>query len=94
VPGSWFRAPLARFARAVEGPGGRPLAWTLRDYPGAWLRSDLVAGLTVAALIIPLSIGYASVAGLPPEVGLYASMAPLIAYGDAAPTSLPEAATV
>jgi high affinity sulfate transporter 1 len=79
-PASWLQAPLSRVARAIEGPDGQPLAWTLRDYPSAWLRDDLVAGLTVAALIIPLSIGYAGVAGLPPEVGLYASMAPLIAY--------------
>ena len=36
--------------------------------------------MTVAALIVPLSIGYAQVAGLPPEAGLYASLLPLVAY--------------
>ena len=60
--------------------GGPPLAWTLRDYQRKDLRGDLVAGATVAALIIPLSIGYAQVAGLPPEAGLYASLVPLLAY--------------
>jgi SulP family sulfate permease len=57
-----------------------PLAWTLRGYRRPWLRGDLLAGVTVAALIVPLSIGYAQVAGLPPEAGLYASLVPLIAY--------------
>ncbi len=59
---------------------GPPLAWTLRGYPSGSLRFDAVAGVTVAALIVPLSIGYAQVAGLPPEAGLYASLVPLIAY--------------
>ena len=60
--------------------GGQPLAWTLRGYRRSWLRKDAIGGITVAALIVPLSIGYAQVAGLPPEVGLYASMVPLLAY--------------
>jgi high affinity sulfate transporter 1 len=66
--------------RMVLGTRGLPLAWTLRDYDRAALPRDVVAGLTVAALIVPLSIGYAQVAGLPPEVGLYASLAPLVMY--------------
>ncbi len=57
-----------------------PLAWTMRGYQRSWLRGDLLAGITVAALIVPLSIGYAQVAGLPPEAGLYASLVPLLAY--------------
>ena len=57
-----------------------PLAWTLRGYRRTWLRGDLLAGVTVAALILPLGVGYAQVAGLPPEAGLYASLVPLIAY--------------
>jgi high affinity sulfate transporter 1 len=66
--------------RMVLGTRGLPLAWTLRDYDRAALPRDVVAGLTVAALIVPLSIGYAQVAGLPPEIGLYASLAPLAMY--------------
>lgn len=66
--------------RMVLGTRGMPLAWTLRGYDRAALPRDLLAGLTVAALIVPLSIGYAQVAGLPPEYGLYASLAPLVMY--------------
>lgn len=43
-------------------------------------RSDVVAGISVAALLIPESMGYAEIAGLPSEVGLYAAPAALIAY--------------
>jgi high affinity sulfate transporter 1 len=69
-----------RTRELLQPHGGQPLAWTLRDYPRSALRGDLLGGITVAALIVPLSIGYAGVAGLPPEVGLYASLAPLVAY--------------
>lgn len=44
------------------------------------VRRDLIAGISVAALLIPESMGYAEIAGLPPEVGLYAAPAALIAY--------------
>jgi SulP family sulfate permease len=44
------------------------------------LRSDLAAGLTVAAMLVPQAMAYALLAGLPPEVGLYASTVPLLAY--------------
>jgi high affinity sulfate transporter 1 len=71
----------ARLTAFLVGPEGRPLGWTLRGYDRATsLRGDVAAGVTVAALIIPLSVGYAGVAGLPPEVGLYASLLPLVAY--------------
>ncbi len=49
------------------------LRW-LRDYRGAWLRTDLVAGLTLAAYLLPAGIADASLAGLPPEAGLYACL--------------------
>jgi SulP family sulfate permease len=75
-----LRELAARALRAIEGPEGPALAWTLRAYRPEQLRGDVIAGLTVTALIVPLSIGYAGVAGLPPEVGLYASLAPLVAY--------------
>jgi high affinity sulfate transporter 1 len=50
--------------------GWRPLAW-LRGYRLRWLPSDLVAGVTLAAYAIPVSLAYAALAGLPPEVGIY-----------------------
>jgi high affinity sulfate transporter 1 len=46
----------------------------LRTYRLAWLRGDLVAGITLAAYLVPAGIGDASLAGLPPESGLYACL--------------------
>ncbi|MFG6486616.1 SulP family inorganic anion transporter [Roseateles sp. BYS78W] len=43
-------------------------------------RADLMAGAVVAVLLIPQSLAYAMLAGLPPQVGLYASLLPLLAY--------------
>ncbi|MCP5281762.1 MAG: sulfate permease [Rhodoferax sp.] len=54
-------------------------AW-LRDYRRAWLAGDLTAGLIVTVMLIPQSLAYAMLAGLPPQVGLYASILPLVAY--------------
>lgn len=47
--------------------------------PPSW-RADLMAGAVVAVLLIPQSLAYAMLAGLPPQVGLYASLLPLLAY--------------
>ncbi len=66
--------PAARFARFLPG-----LA-VLRHYQGAWLRPDLVAGVTVGAMLIPQSMGYAELAGMPPQYGFYAVIAPLVVY--------------
>jgi SulP family sulfate permease len=44
------------------------------------LQSDLLAALVVSVLLIPQSLAYAQLAGLPPQVGLYASLLPLVAY--------------
>ena len=49
------------------------LSW-LRNYPREWLRADIVAGITLAAYLLPAGIGDASLAGLPPEAGLYACL--------------------
>ena len=57
-----------------------PAAAWLRDYDGATLRDDLRAGLVVAVMLIPQGMAYASLAGLPPIAGLYASVVPLVAY--------------
>ena len=56
------------------------LDWGAR-YTGTQLSADLLAAVIVTVLLIPQSLAYALLAGLPPEVGLYASMLPLIAYG-------------
>ncbi len=55
------------------------LDW-LSTYRRDWLRPDLVAGLTTAAVVIPKSMAYATVAGLPIEVGLYTAFVPMLVY--------------
>lgn len=52
----------------------------LRRYQRPWLRYDVLAGVTVAAYLIPQVMAYAEVAGLPPVVGLWAIIGPLLAY--------------
>ena len=51
-----------------------------RAYAGSALRADLVAACVVSVLLIPQSLAYALLAGLPPQAGLYASLLPLVAY--------------
>src|SRR3954452_2596970 len=49
------------------------LSW-LRRYDRNWLRGDVVAGITLAAYLLPAGLGDASLANLPPEAGLYACL--------------------
>jgi high affinity sulfate transporter 1 len=80
------------------GPGGRLLLPSLAGYRPAWLRSDVAAGLAVAAVGLPSAIAYPAIAGLPPQTGLYASMAPLVGYAIFGPSRQlivgPDAATI
>ncbi|MGI9550832.1 MAG: SulP family inorganic anion transporter [Aurantibacter sp.] len=55
------------------------LQW-LPNYKSAFFRKDLVAGLTVAIILIPQAMAYAMIAGLPPVFGLYACLFPLMVY--------------
>jgi SulP family sulfate permease len=57
-----------------------PISSWLQDYNRQSLKADLVAGAVVAMMLIPQSLAYALLAGLPAETGLYASIFPLIAY--------------
>lgn len=57
-----------------------PAGW-LGDYRGEWLPSDAIAGVTLAAYAIPVSLAYAALAGLPPQVGIYGYMLGGIGYG-------------
>ena len=70
-------------------PRGRAGSFWARRFPlRGWLqradagshRADLLAGLTVAAMLVPQSMAYAALAGMPPVTGLYASTVPLVAY--------------
>ena len=56
------------------------MAGWIRSYERAWLRGDLIAGVTVAALIVPKNLGYAGIAGIPLQNGLYAAAAGAILY--------------
>ncbi len=57
-----------------------PIVGWIRSYDRAWLRGDLIAGLAVAALIVPKNLGYAGIAGVPLQNGLYAAAAGAILY--------------
>ncbi|MBX8814622.1 sodium-independent anion transporter, partial [Ochrobactrum sp. MR34] len=52
----------------------------VKTYDGTVLTSDLLAAVIVTIMLIPQSLAYAMLAGLPAEVGLYASILPLVAY--------------
>lgn len=57
-----------------------PIAGWLPRYQRGNLRPDLAAGLTVGAMLVPQAMAYAQLAGLPPEVGLYSSVLPVLLY--------------
>lgn len=66
--------PGSRFARRLPG------LYLLRTYRRERFRSDVVAGLSVAAVALPIGIAYAQLAGFPPVVGIYSCILPLVAY--------------
>jgi len=57
-----------------------PILEWLPSYQSGWLRLDLVAGLSAAAVVIPQAMAYATMAGLPIQVGLYVALAPMFVY--------------
>src|ERR1700740_305111 len=74
---------IARHATLVSRTGW--MRWlpglnTLRRYELSWLRHDLVAGLVMTTMLVPVGIAYAEASGLPGINGLYATIVPLIAY--------------
>ncbi|ACP25635.1 probable sulfate transporter [Sinorhizobium fredii NGR234] len=75
-----------------------PLLAGLDGYETSALRSDVSAGLAIAAVGLPSAIAYPAIAGLPPETGLYASITPLVAYALFGPSHKlivgPDAATM
>ena len=56
------------------------MAGWIRSYERRWLKGDLIAGMAVAALIVPKNLGYAGIAGVPLQNGLYAAAAGAILY--------------
>ena len=65
------------------------LAW-LAAYDRTWLRSDLVAGVTTASVIIPKAMAYATLAGLAVQVGLYTALLPMAVYALLGSSRAPE----
>jgi high affinity sulfate transporter 1 len=72
------------------------LGW-IRGYSRDWLRLDLVAGLTAGAVVIPKAMAYATIAGLPLQVGLYTAIVPMLIYallGTSRPLSVSTTTTI
>jgi len=70
--------------------------WSLA-YHREWLSSDLIAGLTAAAVVIPMAMAYATIAGLPLQVGLYSALTPMLVYallGSSRPLSVSTTSTI
>jgi high affinity sulfate transporter 1 len=82
--GAWLRSVFA------------PAEW-LPTYDKSWLRSDLAAGLTSAAVVVPQAMAYAAIAGLPLVAGLYTALVSLVAYaamGTSRPLSVTTTSTI
>ena len=85
-PSSSSPQETARILRPSRGAGVHgwrrwlPGLQTLRAYDVAWLRHDIVAGLVLTTVLVPVGIAYAAASGLPGIYGLYATIVPLIAY--------------
>jgi len=82
-----------------SSPGGQSgsSAGLLRGYPRDWLRPDIVAGLTAAAVVVPKAMAYATIAGLPVQVGLYTAFIPMVIYaltGSSRPLSVSTTTTI
>jgi SulP family sulfate permease len=74
-----------------------PIADWLFNYQKEWLRPDIIAGLTTAAVVIPKAMAYATIAGLPVQVGLYTALVPLAIYavmGTSRPLSVSTTTTI
>src|ERR1700755_2334562 len=73
-------ADPAKHQKEATWPGWFPPARWLAEYQPSWLFSDVVAGVTLAAYAIPVSLAYAGLAGLPPQVGIYGYLLGGIGY--------------
>ena len=74
-------------ARADSAVGSRALP-ALQTYQRPWLAKDIMAGLVLTAILVPVGMGYAEAAGLPAIYGLYATIVPLIAYAIFGPSRI------
>ncbi len=82
---------MARRAKAADQTGWRrwlPGLRTLRGYQMAWLRHDIVAGLVLTTMLVPVGIAYAQASGVPGIFGLYATIVALLAYAVFGPSRI------
>ncbi len=69
----------------------------MRHYQREWIRLDVIAGLTAAAVVIPKALAYATIAGLPVQAGLYTALVPMVIYaffGTSRPLSVSTTTTI
>ena len=57
-----------------------PIIGWVRSYQRAWLRDDLISGVVVGAIMVPVAMAYAQMAGVPPQAGLYSAIVGMAAY--------------
>ena len=84
-------------ATVTPGSFRLPVPDWLLAYEKGWLRPDVVAGLTAAAVVIPKAMAYATIAGLPVQVGLYTAFLPMVIYsvlGTSRPLSVSTTTTI
>ena len=65
-----------------------PALSVLREYRLGWLRNDIVAGIVLSTMLVPVGIAYAVASGVPAIYGLYATIIPLIAYAIFGPSRI------
>ncbi len=78
-------------------PPRLPILEWAAGYRSEWLRLDVVAGLTAAAVVIPKAMAYATIAGLPVQIGLYTALVPMVIYavlGTSRPLSVSTTTTI
>jgi len=65
-----------------------PIVTMLRDYRAAWLKNDIIAGIVLTTMLVPVGIAYAEASGVPGVCGLYATIVPLLAYAIFGPSRI------
>ncbi|BEP63411.1 sulfate permease [Variovorax sp. V213] len=81
-------APRAKAADQTGWSRWLPGLRTLREYQVAWLRHDIVAGLVLTTMLVPVGIAYAEASGVPGIYGLYATIVALLAYAVFGPSRI------
>jgi high affinity sulfate transporter 1 len=81
-PGVTIRTNQSRWLRWLPGLN------TLRQYEATWFRNDLIAGLVITTMLVPVGIAYAEASGIPGINGLYATIVPLLAYAVFGPSRI------